>query len=107
MPLRESYSDGKFYILADGGTSKIFDSNLIIVDTNTENVKILPFKKDDKNQLYIPSLVSDNILYISQSEPEINESLIASFPGKVTEINKYKADSTLNDNIAVLKYHLK
>ena len=104
-PLRFSYDKGRYFIFVDS-EKDLHDSYMLIVDTKANTVKSLPFAKDGGFQFGPHSFVADNMLYLAlESEPA--DSLIAAFPGKVTEINKYKADSTVNDNIAVLKYHLK
>ena len=103
-PIRISYDKGKYFILVDS-KEMITDAYLLIVDTKMNTAKRLPLGNDnDEFQFYPHSY--DNILYIAV-EAEGADVLMNAFPGKVTEINKYNADSTVNDNIAVLKYHLK
>ena len=105
-PIRISYDKGKYFILVDS-KEMITDAYLLIVDTKMNTAKRLPLgNENDEFQFYPHSCVYDNILYIAV-EAEGADVLMNAFPGKVTEINKYNADSTVNDNIAVLKYHLK
>lgn len=105
-PMRISYDKGKYFILVDS-KEMITDAYLLIVDTKMNTAKRLPLgNENDEFQFYPHSCVYDNILYIAV-EAEGADVLMNAFPGKVTEVNKYKADSTVNDNIAVLKYHLK
>lgn len=105
-PIRISYDKGKYFILVDS-KEMITDAYLLIVDTKMNTAKRLPLgNENDEFQFYPHSCVYDNILYIAV-EAEGADVLMNAFPGKVTEINKYNADSTMNDNIAVLKYHLK
>ena len=103
IPVLMSYDKGKFYIAAES-VKKGYD--MYIVDFETKQTRSLPYRINEKTQFMRPSFVSDGILYASNTTDNI-DSLINAFPGKVTEVNKYNADSTVNDNIAVLKYHLK
>lgn len=107
FPLMIFYDEGYFYIMVNGATPRVADSSVIIVDSKTGESSVLPFAKDNKIQFYPLSFVSKKMLYVASDSYVITDSLINAFPGKVTEVNKYNADSTVNDNIAVLKYHLK
>jgi len=101
--LNTSYDNNRFFIAAESVDRVNF---VYIVDTKTEEVCRFSYNNNGKKQFMRPSCVSENIMY-GAFDSEYIDSLIQAFPGKVTEINKYKADSTVNDNIAVLKYHLK
>ena len=104
-PIRIYYNDESYYLSVSDGP-RIANGYMYIIDSKTDKVRSLSCNKDGKIQFYDPSFVSDGIVYATM-ESEFADSLIQAFPGKVTEINKYKADSTVNDNIVVLKYHLK